>query len=99
MIILEGEAMTTSTIDIEKLDPNAGPIGKKVSDDQLDKWVEQFHRDGFLLLHDVLPPELIGVLKSDLDEALNYEPKRGAMLEIELRMFERSNANLAIFEL
>src|SRR5438045_7409244 len=87
------------SIDIETLNPNAGPIGNKAPDDQIDRWVEQFHRDGFLFLHDVLPRELIPVLKNDLDCALNYDPKPGAMAEIQLRMFETSKANLALFEL
>src|SRR4051794_38636802 len=94
--------MTTeaiSRIDIETLDPNAGPIGRTAGGDQVNQWVEQFHRDGFLVLHDVLPPELIPTLKSDLDRALNYAPKHGTMLELQARMFEISKANLAIFEL
>jgi len=87
-------------IDIERLDPNAGPIGRKASDEQIDAWVEQFHRDGFLFLRDILPPELIPVLKQDLDRALNFAPaKPGTMLELHPRMFEISKANLAIFEL
>jgi ectoine hydroxylase-related dioxygenase (phytanoyl-CoA dioxygenase family) len=86
-------------IDIDTLDPNAHFLGTPASDAQITQWVEQFHRDGFLLLHDVLPPELIPVLKSDLDRGLKAAPKRGAMLECQLRMFETSKANLALFEL
>ena len=56
------------SIDIETLNPNAGPIGKKAPDDQINRWVEQFHRDGFLFLPEILPSELIPVLKSDLDD-------------------------------
>lgn len=88
-----------STLDVSTLNPNAGPIGTKASDGQLDAWVEQFHRDGFLLLHDVLPRELIPTLKADLDGALNADPKAGAMLELKMRMFEISKVNLALFEL
>src|SRR5438876_5393857 len=88
-----------ATIDIETLDPNGGPIGTRASDPQIDAWVEQFHRDGFLVLHDVLPSELIPVLKSDLDRALDRDPKPGEMLELQVRIFESSKANLAIFEL
>ena len=91
--------MIESRIDVKTLDPNAGPIGKKASDAQIDAWVEQFHRDGFLLLHDVLPVELIPTLKADLDGALNVVPKTGAMLELKMRMFEISKVNQAIFEL
>jgi len=93
-------AQMRAPIDIDRLDPNAGPIGTRASDQQLDEWIEQFHRDGFLILHDILPPELIPTLKSDLDRALNHAPPRdGAMLELHMRMFETSKANLAIFEL
>ena len=86
-------------LDVQTLNPNAGPIGTKASDAQIDAWVEQFHRDGFLLLHDVLPQELIPALKADLDGALNADPKAGAMLELKMRMFEISRVNLALFEL
>jgi len=92
-------AMQQSRTDLTYAEANAGPIGQKVSDAQIDAWVEQFHRDGFLVLHDVLPRELIPVLREDLDAALNAAPKTGAMLELQLRMFERSPANLAVFEL
>jgi hypothetical protein len=85
--------------DVERLEPNGGPIGVKASDAQIDAWVEQFHRDGFLVLHDVLPKELIPVLREDLDRVLSAKPQAGAMLELQLRMFELSAANLAIFEL
>jgi ectoine hydroxylase-related dioxygenase (phytanoyl-CoA dioxygenase family) len=86
-------------IDIETLDPNAGPIGTPAPASQIDQWIEQFHRDGYLILHNVLPSELIPVLKSDLDRALNSAPKPGNMLELKMRMFESSKANLALFEL
>jgi hypothetical protein len=82
-----------------QINPNAGPIGVKASDTEIDEWVEQFHRDGFLLLHDVLPKEFIGPLKADLDGVLKADPQPGAMAELHMRMFEISNANLAIFEL
>src|SRR4051812_43601978 len=88
-----------ASIAIQALDPNSGPIGNCADPATIGAWVEQFHRDGFLVLHDVLPPELIPVLKFDLDAALNSAPKAGAMLELHMRMFEISKANLAIFEL
>src|SRR6266540_6699155 len=87
------------SIDIQTLHPNAGPIGRVASAEQIDAWVEQFHRDGYLLLHDVLPPELIPILREDLDRVLNHQPRTGTMLELHPRMFEISKANLAIFEL
>jgi ectoine hydroxylase-related dioxygenase (phytanoyl-CoA dioxygenase family) len=94
------EGMNKSApIDVAALDPNAGPIGTKASEAQIEAWVEQFHRDGFLVLHDVLPKELIPVLRSDLDQALVADVQPGAALELRMRMFELSRANLAIFEL
>ena len=54
-------------LDLNSLNPNAGPIGTKASDAQIDQWVEQFHRDGYLVLHDVIPHELIQPMKDDLD--------------------------------
>jgi ectoine hydroxylase-related dioxygenase (phytanoyl-CoA dioxygenase family) len=91
--------LSASPIDINTLDPNAGPIGSPASNEHLARWVEQFHRDGYLVLHDILPAELIPILKSDLDNVLKHDPKPGAMLELHMRMFEISKANLAIFEL
>jgi ectoine hydroxylase-related dioxygenase (phytanoyl-CoA dioxygenase family) len=85
--------------DIETFDPNAGPIGTPASTEQLDAWIEQFHRDGYLVLHDVLPPELIPVLRDDLDNALADAPDRDAKMVLHHRMFEISKANLALFEL
>ena len=31
--------------------------GTLASDAQLDDWVERFHRDGYLVLHDIVPPD------------------------------------------
>ena len=36
------------------------------SPEQLQGWIDQFHRDGFLVLHNVLPPDLIEELKACL---------------------------------
>jgi ectoine hydroxylase-related dioxygenase (phytanoyl-CoA dioxygenase family) len=85
--------------DLESFDPNAGPIGTPASTEQLDAWIEQFHRDGYLVLHDVLPQELIPVLREDLDKALANAPDRDAKMALHHRMFESSKANLALFEL
>lgn len=86
-------------IDLATFDPNAGPIGTPAAPEQIDQWVEQFHRDGYLVLHDVIPPELIQPMKDDLDRILNHAPKEGAVAELAYRMFETSKANLALFEL
>ena len=66
---MHASATSQQRIDLESLDPNAGPIGKSAAPEQIDQWVEQFHRDGFLVLHDVIPPELIQPMKDDLDRA------------------------------
>lgn len=92
-------AGSSDRIDVEMLDANAGAIGTTASGEQIDRWVEQFDRDGFLVLHDVLPKALIPVLKDDLDQMLGAKPETGAVAELRMRMFERSKANLAIFEL
>jgi ectoine hydroxylase-related dioxygenase (phytanoyl-CoA dioxygenase family) len=85
--------------DLDSFDPNAGPIGSPASVEQLDIWIEQFHRDGYLVLHDVLPPELIPILRADLDSALADSPNRDKPFALHHRMFEISKANLALFEL
>jgi ectoine hydroxylase-related dioxygenase (phytanoyl-CoA dioxygenase family) len=64
----------------------------------LDEWIEQFHRDGFLIVHDVLPPALINRLKSDLDDTLGDTHQPEAEAELHTRMFEISAANLSLFE-
>ena len=45
-----------------------------VSDAQIQGWVEQFHRDGFLFLQDVLPPDWCAQMREDLDWALKENP-------------------------
>ena len=65
----------------------------------IDEWVETFHRDGYLVLHDVLPPELVAQLKQDLDDALTqYADQKNDLLELRARMFEISTANLSLFD-
>lgn len=69
------------------------------SSTQIGQWVEQFHRDGYLVLHDVLPPDLVAQLKDDLDRALTERPDQiNAFLELRMRMFEISAANLRLFD-
>lgn len=76
--------------------------GHRASAQQIAAWVEQFHREGYLVLPKVLPPELCARLRGDLD-ALIGEHKRtaehGGMCELRPRMFETSAANLALFDL
>jgi len=70
---------------------------KKVSDEQLSEWVEAFHRDGFLFLKNVLPPDWVEQLKADLDSALSSESEGGGSIALHHRMFETSEANLRLF--
>lgn len=74
--------------------------GNEVSDDQVDSWVEQFHRDGFLFLQNVLKPDTVAALKADLDQRLadlgNY---MGGTFQLQARMFESSATNLRLFDM
>ena len=74
-----------------------------VSEAQIDRWVEQFDRDGYLFLEDVLAPDLVAQLRDDLDAVLAEQPvaERHQQIGIRLavRMFERSPANLDLFDL
>ena len=80
--------------------------------DQISEWVEQFHRDGFLFLEDVLQEEHIAQLKADLDWSLAHFTSRDKDPNGKLspqsgksshrlchRMFEHSQANLNLFDL
>jgi len=48
--------------------------GQTISGAQIREWVERFHRDGFLFLRNVLPPDWVAELKQDLDRALAQQP-------------------------
>ncbi len=80
--------------------------------DQIAEWVEQFHRDGFLFLEDVLKEEHIAQLKADLDWSLAHFTSRDKDPNGKLSpqsakssnrlchcMFEHSQANLNLFDL
>src|SRR5690349_3672293 len=68
------------------------------SEEQIAAWVEQFHRDGYLVLHDILTPEIITELKADLDRALAENNEEGSgIIQLHHRMFEVSPANLSLF--
>jgi ectoine hydroxylase-related dioxygenase (phytanoyl-CoA dioxygenase family) len=71
-----------------------------VSEEQIAAWVEQFHRDGFLFLKNVLRPETVATLKADLDHALrDHESNERDVIELCPRMFEQSDANLRLFDM
>lgn len=68
--------------------------------DQIAAWVEQFHRDGFIFLTNVLPPETVAELKADLDSVVTEEQvKFRSRIEVAYRMFETSRANLRLFDM
>jgi ectoine hydroxylase-related dioxygenase (phytanoyl-CoA dioxygenase family) len=72
---------------------------------QLDQWAEQFHRDGYLLVHDVLTPEQCKQLRADLDtelastrNAMSDKQDHEGTMRLRVRLFEHSDANLRLFE-
>lgn len=76
--------------------------GRRVDDAQLQAWCEQFDRDGYLFIENVLPPDLVQQLNDDLDAELErLNERRGEAIGIDLavRMFEHSRANLSLFDL
>ncbi len=74
-----------------------------VDHSQINAWVEQFHRDGYLFLKDILTPEHCAELRADLDRMLagdeggtkDVTPTQ----EIVMRAFEGSPANVRLFDL
>ena len=77
--------------------------GKKVSEAQIESWVEQFHTQGFLFLQNVLPPEWCAELRSDLEKA--FEDRQDELNDnrhgyhLIPRMFEGSEANVRLFDM
>jgi ectoine hydroxylase-related dioxygenase (phytanoyl-CoA dioxygenase family) len=66
----------------------------------IDQWVEQFNRDGYLFIQNVLPPEVVEELKRDLDRVLAETPDTSTkVIELHVRMFEKSAANVRLFDL
>lgn len=63
---------------------------------QISKWIESFHRDGFLVIPSVLTREQCYVLKNDLDTKLKEIGPIKTKLVLK-RMFEHSPANLELF--
>lgn len=61
----------------------------------LEEWIERFHRDGFLIVENVLSPAQLEQLRGDLDNVLP-SPVKG--VELQMRVFETSRANLKLFE-
>jgi ectoine hydroxylase-related dioxygenase (phytanoyl-CoA dioxygenase family) len=75
--------------------------GQKPTPEQLNEWIEFFHANGFLVIHNVLTPEQCQLLRNDLDEALkkNEGNKYQRSKKIMKRMFEHSQPNLDLFAL
>lgn len=46
------------------------PRYRDLSAADLQPWIDQFHRDGYLFLQDYLTPEFTAELKNDLDQVL-----------------------------
>ena len=75
--------------------------GKNPTEEQLNEWIEFFHANGFIVIQNVLTPEMCESLRKDLDDALikdgnkDYEKSKKIMK----RMFEHSRHNLNLFEL
>lgn len=65
------------------------------------EWVDQFNRDGYLFIKNVLPPDVVAVLKRDLDDTIKKCGPSNASKNVELqsRMFETSQANVKLFDL
>ena len=76
--------------------------GRRASDEQIQAWAETFHREGFLFIENVLPPEWCAEMREDLDRALRDNPNglNGVSPTVQLahRMFETSRANLRLFD-
>jgi len=73
--------------------------GQTASSEQIRAWVEQFNRDGYLFLENVLPPNWVAELKADLEKALAAHPdKASGCIELHPRMFELSAANRRLFD-
>ncbi|HMN30053.1 MAG TPA: hypothetical protein PKE45_18010, partial [Caldilineaceae bacterium] len=77
--------------------------GQQVSQEQLQEWVETFHRQGYLFLQNVLPPDWCAELRADLDWALENNPNgfniTNPKIVLAHRLFETSQANLRLFDL
>lgn len=69
-----------------------------VAEPVMEDWLRQFDENGFLVIPDVLPADLIGELRADLDRVLGDTNEPTAKAELWPRMFESSRANLSLFD-
>ena len=71
---------------------------------QIAQWVEQFNRDGFLFIQNVIPPDLCAELRADLDRMLMDDSGssvgKSPQMEIVLRYAaeEQDDSNLSAQE-
>ncbi|MCX5661049.1 MAG: phytanoyl-CoA dioxygenase family protein [Planctomycetota bacterium] len=72
---------------------------RKADDAQIAAWVDQFNREGYLFIQNVLPPAQVAAIKAEFDRALDAEPRSNHRIELRPRMFERSPANVALFDM
>ncbi len=71
------------------------------TEQQLREWSDFFHNNGFLVIKNVLNPQLCEQLRKDLAQDLeqNSETIDNGTIQFSHRMFERSQANLSLFDL
>lgn len=77
----------------------AASVQSNAAPPPIDEWIERFHTDGFLIVRDVLSAEHIARLRADLDSVLGDDAHPNAQAELQLRMFESSQANLDLFDI
>ena len=73
--------------------------GREADGGQIQEWVERFHRDGYLFIPNVLPPEWCAELRADLDWLAPIRGKNGPQIDLVERLFEDSAANLRLFDM
>ncbi len=82
-------------------DPIKWTPGRQPTPADLEDWCGKFHRDGFLVIHNVLDQGHVAELRVDLDSAL-AKPQPGGQdygANLRCRLFENSQANVRLFDL
>lgn len=72
---------------------------KSPSPEHLQKYVDFFHKNGYLVIPHALTPERCHKLRKDLDLDLGQQSQEHKKIYFSSRMFERSPSNLELFEL
>ena len=81
-------------------DEDEFPMPIEATPEQITSWANQFNRDGYLVLHDLLTPAHIDRLKADLDRELAANNEAGeGIIQLHHRLFETSKANLELFDM